>query len=45
MKPGSTLFMRRPSAAYWSAYSLVKAASPARNTPEVGNAASGSKVA
>ena len=45
MKPGSTLFMRKPSAAYWSAQSLVKAASPARNTPEVGKAASGSNTA
>ena len=45
MKPGSTLFMRRPSGATSSAHSLVKAARPARNTPLVGKAASGSKVA
>ena len=36
MKPGRTLFMRMLSAAYLSANSLVKAASPARNTPTSG---------
>ena len=45
MKPGKMLFIRMFSGAYLSAKSLVKAASPARNTPEVGNAGSGSKAA
>src|SRR3546814_13245969 len=45
MKPGSTLFMRMFSAAYLSAKSFVKAATPERNTPKVGKAGSGSKVA
>jgi hypothetical protein len=45
MKPGSTLFMRTLSAAYLSANSLVNAARPARNTPEVGNTGSGSNAA
>ncbi|CUJ73349.1 Uncharacterised protein [Achromobacter xylosoxidans] len=45
MKPGSTLFMRTLCSAYSSANTLVNAANPARNTPDVGNSASGSKVA
>ena len=45
MKPGSMLFMRMFSAAYLSENSLVKAARPARNTPDAGNTGSGSKAA
>ena len=45
MNPGSTLFIRILSGAYLSAKSLVNAASPARNTPDVGKAASGSNTA
>ena len=45
MKPGSTLFMRMSFAAYLSAKSFVKEASPARKTAEVGKAGSGSKAA
>ena len=45
MKPGRMLFIRTLSGAYVSANSLVKAASPARNTPEVGKTGSGSKAA
>jgi hypothetical protein len=44
IQPGSTLFMRTLCGAYCSAKILVKAASPARNTAEVGNIGLGSKV-
>jgi hypothetical protein len=37
IQPGRTLFIRTLSAANWSAKIFVKAASPARNTAEVGN--------
>ena len=45
MKPGSTLFIRTPSAAYFVLNILANAARPARKTADVGKSASGSNTA